>query len=154
MLPQNFINTSLEKDTDFLEQTPQPKSSLLNGLRVLIVDDSEDCSYVLKFVLEDYQAQVKTAISAGEALKAIDEWKPHIMISDIAMPGEDGYSLIQAVRDKEALEGGFLPAVALTSYVCKGYFNIAINSGFQELITKPFEPDNLVLILLKLIQGT
>ena len=70
------------------------------------------------------------------------------------MPGEDGYSLIHTVRDKEALEGGFLPAVALTSYVDKGCFNIAINSGFQELINKPFEADNLVLILLKLTRGT
>lgn len=104
--------------------------------------------------MEDYQAQIKRALSADEAIEAVVEWKPDILISDIAMPGKDGYSLIRSIRKKEILEGGFLPAVALTSYWCQDELDQAMDAGFQKLIRKPFEADELVAILIKLTQDT
>ncbi|MEH1780242.1 MAG: response regulator [Nostoc sp.] len=153
MLSQNLSQTYLEEDRNFLEEI-SPKSSSLKDLRVLVVDDSDDCSYVMEFVLSDHQAQTKTAASVDEAIEAIKEWKPNIVISDIRMPDKDGYSLIRSVRKKEAIDGGFLPAVALTSYRDTEVLSKAINAGFQEVIRKPFEPDELVAILVKLTQGT
>lgn len=150
MLLQNLNDTYLEKDRYFLEQIHPKESSSLNGLRVLIVDDNEDCSCVLKFVLEDYQAQTKVAGSVDEAIEAIEEWKPDVVISDIRMPGKDGYSLVRSIRNKEAFEGGFLPAVALTSYAYSEDCSEAFNAGFQSLIRKPFEPDELVAVVAKL----
>ncbi|MEH2139093.1 response regulator [Nostoc sp.] len=154
MLPQNLTDTYLEKDRNFLEGIHPQKSLSLNSLRVLVVDDNEDCSTLLNFFLEDYQAQTKVAVSADEAIEVIKIWKPNILISDIAMPGKDGYSLIRSIRNKEALEGGFLPAVALTSYTYDECLSKVINAGFQELIPKPFEVDELVEILVKLTWGT
>ena len=154
MLPKSSTDVYLEKDREFLEQISQIKSLSLNGLKVLVVDDNEDCLCIITFVLEDYQAQTKRAISVDEAIEAIEEWKPDIVLSDIAMPYKDGYSLIRSVRNKEALEGGFLPAVALTSYVYTDILSEVINAGFQELIRKPFEVDELIAILIKLTRVT
>lgn len=153
MVSQNLSQTYLEEDRNFSEEI-SPKSSSLKNLRVLVVDDSDDCSYVMKLVLSDHQAQTKTAASVDEAIEAIKEWKPNIVISDIRMPGKDGYSLIRSVRKKEAIDGGFIPAVALTSYGDTEVLSKAINAGFQEVIRKPFEPDELVAILVKLTRGT
>ncbi|MEH1801379.1 MAG: response regulator [Nostoc sp.] len=154
MLPKSSTDVYLEQDREFLEQIPQTKYLSLNGLKVLVVDNNEDCLCIITFLLEDYQAQTKSAISVDEAIEAIEEWKPDIVLSDIAMPYKDGYSLIRSIRQKEVLEGGFLPAVAITSYVHTEVLIKVINAGFQELIPKPFEADELVAILVKLTRGT
>ncbi|MBD2243210.1 response regulator [Nostoc sp. FACHB-888] len=154
MLPKSSNDVHLKRDREVLEEIPEKKLLSLNGLKVLVVDDNEDCLCVVAFVLEDYQAQIKTAVSADEAIEAIEEWKPDILISDIAMPGKDGYSLIRSVRKKEILEGGFLPAVALTSYAYEDELDHAMDAGFQKLIRKPFEADELITVLIKLTQDT
>lgn len=154
MLPKNYNETYPQKDREFLEQIPQSQSPSLNGLRVLVVDDNEDCLCVVTFILSDYQAQTKTATSVDEAIEAIEEWKPDIVISDIGMPNKDGYSLVSSIRNKEASMGGFLPAVALTSYVYPEDISEAIDAGFQEVIRKPFEPDELVAVLARLTGQT
>ncbi|MBD2511783.1 response regulator [Nostoc muscorum FACHB-395] len=154
MLPKNSNETYPQKDREFLEQIPQSQSPSLNGLRVLVVDDNEDCLCVVTFILSDYQAQTKTATSVDEAIEAIEEWKPDIVISDIGMPNKDGYSLVSSIRNKEASMGGFLPAVALTSYVYPEDISEAIDAGFQEVIRKPFEPDELVAVLARLTGQT
>ncbi|AVH68533.1 response regulator [Nostoc sp. 'Peltigera membranacea cyanobiont' N6] len=154
MLPKNSNETYPQKDREFLEQIPQSQSPSLNGLRVLVVDDNEDCLCIVTFILSDYQAQTKTATSVDEAIEAIEEWKPDIVISDIGMPNKDGYSLVSSIRNKEASMGGFLPAVALTSYVYPEDISEAIDAGFQEVIRKPFEPDELVAVLARLTGQT
>jgi CheY-like chemotaxis protein len=154
MLPKNYNETYPQKDREFLEQIPQSQSPSLKGLRVLVVDDNEDCLCIVTFILSDYQAQTKTATSVDEAIEAIEEWKPDIVISDIGMPDKDGYSLVSSIRNKEASMGGFLPAVALTSYVYPEDISEAIDAGFQEVIRKPFEPDELVAVLARLTGQT
>jgi CheY-like chemotaxis protein len=84
--------------------------------RILVVDDEEDNREVLKVMLEEYGAHVVTAASAAEALQAVREGRPELLVSDIGMPGEDGYRLIAQVRALPAEEGGGVPAVAITAY--------------------------------------
>jgi CheY-like chemotaxis protein len=133
-------------------QIPQSNSPfpVLNGLRVLLVDDNLNNLDLLEFIFEQHQAQVNTAGSVDEAIEVIEEWKPDILISDISMPDKDGYSLIRSIRIKEAEVGGFLPAVALTGCVFPENRNLVSNAGFQMFILKPFDFEELVAVVAKL----
>jgi len=144
----NFCDSHTEESTSL--KTPQVDKSYLNNLRILVVDDNIDCLYLVKVIFEDYQAQVKTCSSVDEAIEAIEESKPDVLISDICMQGKDGYSLIRSIRRKEAKIGGFLPALALTGYVYPQARTKAFEAGFQEVIFKPFDPDQLVAEVAKL----
>ncbi len=132
---------------------PLPQKQLsLKGLRVLVVDNNEDSLFLTRFIFEECQAKTKTATSVDNAIQILEDWKPDIVISDIIMPDKDGYALIRFIRDKEAKVSGFVPAVALTSYVCPEVFSTAIDAGFQKVIGKPFEPDELVAVVAQLIR--
>lgn len=131
------------------KQAPQNQLSL-NGLQVLVVDDNEDSLSLVTFILEECQAQIKTATSVDQAIQVIEEWKFDIIISDIVMPDKDGYSLIRFLRDKEAKTGGFIPALALTSCMYPKMFSTAMEAGFQKIILKPFEFDELIAAVAQL----
>src|SRR5207247_2210691 len=87
----------------------------LDGSRVLVVDDEPDANESLSVLLSSFGAEVRVAASTGQALEILDEWLPEVIVSDVGMPGEDGYALIARVR---ALQGGGarVPAIALTAY--------------------------------------
>jgi PAS domain S-box-containing protein len=127
---------------------PQPTGSRpahpLTGLRVLVVDDDPDTRDLISAALKQYGAFVRAAASAGEALNALERLNPDVLVSDIGMPGEDGYFLIRLVRAMEAQRGGFLPAVALTAYAGESDRRQAIDAGFQMHLPKPVEPAELV----------
>lgn len=121
----------------------------LPGLRVLLVDDDQDNLQMLSNVLKMCRAEVYLVQSAAEALAALRSYKPDVLVSDLAMPNEDGYSLISKVR---ALENGKqLPAVALTSYVRVEDRERALAAGFNMFVPKPIEPDELIAAILSLI---
>jgi PAS domain S-box-containing protein len=124
----------------------------LNGLRILVVDDNADTLGLISFILEQCQAQVTTVTSASEALAALSQFKPNILISDIGMPGEDGYSLIQRIRTLPAELGGQIPAAALTAFAGESERNRALTAGFQMHISKPVEPAELVAAVVKLAE--
>jgi signal transduction histidine kinase/ActR/RegA family two-component response regulator len=112
----------------------------LQDVRVLVVDNDEDARDLLRKSLEQCGACVTTASSAAEALAALEQARPDVLVSDIGMPGEDGYDLIRAVRALEQKQnGGSLPAVALTAYVREEDRRRAISAGYQEHLTKPVE---------------
>ncbi|MBD2179632.1 PAS domain S-box protein [Planktothrix sp. FACHB-1355] len=135
-------------------KTPQsPVSSPLNGLRVLVVDDDADSREFLTFVLQEYGAQATAVGSAAEGLEAVCKLKPDVLVSDIGMPGEDGYSLIRKVRALDAKEGGETPAVALTAYARDEDCKLALKLGFQMHVAKPVEPAELVKVVAKLGGG-
>lgn len=122
---------------------------VLDGLRVLVVDDDADNLDLIKFVFEEYNAQVTSAASASEALQGITELKPNILISDIAMPQQDGYSLIRQVRNlTEQIRQ--IPAIALTGQASVEARNLALKAGFSTHIAKPFDPDMLIAIVSQL----
>jgi signal transduction histidine kinase/ActR/RegA family two-component response regulator len=126
----------------------------LEGVRVLVVDDEADARALVKRLLEDCQASVATASSAAEALAAIAAAPPDVLISDIGMPGEDGYALIQRIRALPKDRGGDLPAVALTAYARSEDRTRAILSGYQTHVSKPVEPAELVATVASLAGRT
>jgi CheY-like chemotaxis protein len=146
-----FLNNSYIENRALLKQTRSSQSLLLDGLRLLVVDNNDDSLRLIKLIFEDVHTQIKTAKSVDDAIQIIEEWKPDILISDIGLPSKDGYSLIRFIRHKEASCGGFLPAVALTSYVASEYLNKAKDAGFQAFICKPFDLDELVETVVNLI---
>ncbi|MUG97220.1 response regulator [Scytonema sp. UIC 10036] len=124
---------------------------VLKGVRTLIVDDETDSREFLVAALEEFGVQTIAVASAGEALKALLELKPDILISDIGMPFEDGYSLIHKVRQLTAEQGGQIPAIALTAYARDEDREQAISSGFQTHVSKPVEPDELAIAVANLL---
>jgi PAS domain S-box-containing protein len=124
----------------------------LNGVRVLIVDDKEDARDLLIHVFKPCGAQVKTAASADEGLVDVKDWRPDVIISDIEMPGTDGYSFMQQVRAWEGEHGGWIPAIALTAYARRTDRLRTLSAGFQMHVTKPVEPNELVTVVASLIQ--
>jgi PAS domain S-box-containing protein len=129
---------------------PSGNLLLLNGVRVLIVDDETDSREVLTATLEQVGAEVTAVASASEALDAITQLTPDVLVSDIGMPLEDGYSLIRKVRQLKAEQGGQIPAIALTAYARPEDRMRAIAAGFQMHIAKPLEPAELVTMVASL----
>ncbi len=122
----------------------------LQGLRVLVVDDEADTRDMLRAVLEHCGAEVITAGSAAEALEAIAHLRPDVLISDLGMPEDDGFSLIEKVRELPAESGGRIAAAALTAYVRAEDRVKVLRSGFQLHIPKPVEPAELVTVVAHL----
>jgi CheY-like chemotaxis protein len=126
---------------------------LLNGLRVLVVDDNADARELLTFILEQHRAEVTAVASATKALEVLAQIEPHILVSDLGMPGEDGYALIRQVRALPLEQGGRIPAIALTAYAKEEDRKRALLSGFQTHISKPVEPEELVAVVASLTGG-
>jgi CheY-like chemotaxis protein/anti-sigma regulatory factor (Ser/Thr protein kinase) len=122
----------------------------LNGVRVLIVDDEADSREFLVAALEQCEAKVFAAASVSEALEGVSQFKPDVLVSDIGMPLEDGYSLIRKVRKLSAEQGGEIPAIALTAYARAEDRMRAIAAGFQMHIPKPVEPAELATVVASL----
>lgn len=125
----------------------------LNGIKVLAVDDEPDARGLLTVVLEQCGADVKTCASASEALKLLKKYKPDILISDIGMPGEDGYSLIKKVREMETGNERRIPAVALTAFARVEDRLQALSAGYNMHVPKPVEPAELALVIASLTVG-
>lgn len=133
---------------------PLENSSRLDGLRVLVVDDEPDARKLLTMVLEQCGAQVAAVGSAAEALEAIERSRPDILVSDIAMPNEDGYDLIRKVRMLGLERGGQIPAIALTAYAGPEDRMRALSEGYQRHVPKPVEPAELVAVIASLMRRT
>jgi CheY-like chemotaxis protein len=137
----------------------EPESTLvetfpnLEGLRVLAVDDDIDTLDLLVFILEQCQAQVKIATSVKVALEVFSQFRPHLLISDIGMPEEDGYSLIHQIRTLTREQGGEIPAIALTAFAKDEERHQALAAGFEIHISKPVEPIDLIKIIVDYSQN-
>ncbi|MHC5932798.1 hybrid sensor histidine kinase/response regulator [Nostoc sp.] len=126
----------------------------LDDLRVLIVDDEAEARHLLTTILRQYGTQVIAAASASEALLALQEFKPHVLVSDIGMPQEDGYTLIRKVRALPTDQGGRIPAVALTAYARAEDRTQALLAGFQLHVPKPVNPGELAAVIANLTGRT
>jgi len=133
--------------------TEGPVGQSLTGLRLLIVDDEADAREVMRFMLERGGAQVRTADSAAQALDAIREARPDLLISDIGMPVEDGYVLVRRLRAMEEGLGRRLPAIALTAYASEEDTRRALTAGFDAHLSKPVDPARLIDIAAGLAGG-
>lgn len=130
---------------------PMPPSPLA-GLRVLVVEDDADTSELIATVLEGHDAKVTAVSSVREALAEIERSRPDVLVSDIGMPGEDGYSLIRKLRAMEAGQGWRIPAAALTAYAKAEDRTRALSAGFQMHISKPVEPAQLAAAVATLAE--
>ncbi|MGH7300902.1 MAG: ATP-binding protein, partial [Candidatus Rokuibacteriota bacterium] len=119
----------------------------LQGVQVLLVDDDQDALDMLTIVLAEAGAAVRTAASAAEALALLRWIRPDVLVSDLAMPDEDGYSLIHNLRAIERASGRETPAVALTAYVRVQDRARAVAAGFNMFVEKPVDPDELISVL-------
>jgi hypothetical protein len=109
-------------------------------VRVLLVEDDADTRELLTTLLQRCGARVTAVGSASEALMTIALTQPDVLVSDIAMPGEDGYALIRKIRLRDADQGRWLPAVALTAYARDEDRARALAAGYQRHLTKPVDP--------------
>jgi CheY-like chemotaxis protein/nitrogen-specific signal transduction histidine kinase len=120
----------------------------LEGVRVLVVDDELDTLELSRQVLGGYHAQVETAASTDAALATLDAFRANVLVSDLSMPGRDGYDLIRAVRINQSAES--LPAAALTAFARPEDAVRAHDAGFQMHLAKPVEPEELARIVAQL----
>jgi CheY-like chemotaxis protein len=123
---------------------------LLGGLRVLVVDDDPSAVELNHAILTQAGAEVRRCAGGEEALPLVQQWRPDVLVSDIEMPGVDGYSLIRRVRALEPDRGGKTPAVALSAYGRPEDRVRSLMAGFNFHVSKPVEPSELVTIVASL----
>jgi PAS domain S-box-containing protein len=126
------------------ERRPVVEPRPLQGIRVLVVDDDDDTREILRVMLSEEGASVISASSAAEALVQLQAEPPHVLISDIGMPFEDGFSLLRRVRSLPPERGGDVPAIALTAYTRREDARAAEDAGFQLHVVKPIRPEQLL----------
>ncbi len=121
----------------------------LKGVRALVVDDEHDTREILAVMLGRFGAEVRTGASAAEGLRLLKSWRPDLLVSDIGMPGEDGYALIGKLRALPVEEGGETPAIALTAFASSQDRQKALESGFHVHLAKPVEPVELARMVAR-----
>ncbi len=119
---------------------------------MLVVDDDVDTREFLAFLLEQQGAIVTIAASAHEALNAIAQSQPDLLLSDLGMPEVDGYALIRKVRAMPDHQGGQIPAIALTAYAAETTQQQVFAAGFQLHIAKPADPSKLISAIASLVK--
>lgn len=145
-----LVERPLTEDLAHSGSRRKQTSTALDGLRVLVVDDEADARQIISTVIERTGAEVKACESASEGLQLLQQWHPDVLMSDIAMPGEDGYSFINKVRSLPVDKGGHTPAAAFTAYAREEDRIRALDAGFQMHIAKPVSSRELVALIARL----
>lgn len=145
LMPQtaNSISTS--------NPVPAATDVLLDSAHILLVDDDADTREFEAFVLKQRGAVVTAVASGVEVLQVLDRLIPDVLISDVGMPDMDGYQLIEKIRSRSADQGGNTPAIALTAYAAEADQQKALQTGFQQHLAKPIDPETLVQAVIHLL---
>ena len=122
----------------------------LKGINILVVEDDDDTRDLLKVLLEGQGASVTTTASVPEALTAYDQSRPNVIVADIGMPDNNGYTLIGRVRSLDRDKGKIVPAIALTAFTTAIDRDNVISAGFQVHVPKPFDPSRLIAVIADL----
>ncbi|BDA66417.1 PAS/PAC sensor hybrid histidine kinase [Rivularia sp. IAM M-261] len=149
------LSSELKEVQDLLSTTHSELSTenlALSGIRVLVVDDDIDSRDFLAFALEASGAEIASASSATEALNILPTFNPMVLVSDIGMPDQDGYSLMRQIRELPYEKGGAVPAIALTAYAGDADKKAALAAGFQTHLPKPVAPDDIVNAVSELVK--
>ena len=144
---------ALQPSAVWTEPVSPGSSTSLAGLRVLVVDDRADERQLFAAVLEESHAEVRAAASAREGVDMVRAWRPHVLVSDIAMPDVDGYELIRLVRALGVDQGGGVPAMAVTAHARTEDRRRGLATGFQAYVAPPIEPERLVDMVARLARG-
>lgn len=134
-----------------MESPNNSPNSTIDGVKVLVVDDNVDVREFLVFALEEYGAVVMTADSVREALKCFQQFPADILITDIGMPEENGYNLLNQIRSLESTQKRQIPAIALTGYTANEVIAQVLNAGFQKYFPKPIDVFELITAIYELI---
>lgn len=148
---QTIARSSIPAQQALESRSQLPQS--LDGLQVLFVDDEADIRDFVTTALEVHGIQVRAVSSAAAALEEIDRFRPDVLLSDIRMPDEDGYSLIRRIRAREADRGGHLPAAAITAYLEEDREK-AIEAGYEAHLHKLVQPSQWVEMVARLAAKT
>jgi len=152
-LPLSLMSDSsvkpLKEKTNGHKPSENSKTEL-RGIRVLIVDDDADTCEMLTFALNLLGAEAQASMSVSEAFVSIADWKPDILLTDINMPGEDGYSLINKLRTSTPKKGANIPAIALTALARPEDTEQALSAGFQLHLSKPVDIEELAEAIVNL----
>ncbi len=132
------------------ERSPE-EGQRLDGISILLVEDNPDTLDMLRYIFDERGAEVITAASVPEALDALERRSPNALVSDIALPDQDGYELIRQVRERAPEHGGQIPAVAVTAYAAPEDRVRALDSGFQRHLAKPIDPDEMIAVVASLV---
>jgi signal transduction histidine kinase len=144
-LPRIMANQAAPSPSESAAASAAPPSShlSLSGLRVLVVEDDADTRDLLQTMLHNEGADVRVTASVEEALRLMESFHADVLVSDISMPGEDGYAFVRGVRAQEWRRGGRVPALALTAHVRPEDAEQARSAGFDAHIAKPVDPSEL-----------
>ncbi|MCC5639283.1 PAS domain-containing protein [Nostoc sp. CHAB 5844] len=145
-LPLMLIHSQTDQNDE-----PMEPALNINGIKVLVVDDDADSREFVSFVLEQEGANVAMAGSATEALTALRQFQPDVLLSDIGMPQVDGYMLMQQVRNLPPEQGGNIKAIALTAYAGEMNQQQALAAGFEQHLAKPVDPEQLISKIINLV---
>ncbi|WP_375470642.1 response regulator [uncultured Nostoc sp.] len=152
-LPLLQDNRANRGNTEATGEISSPVASVpLAGLKVLVVDDQADTRNFLSFMFEEYGAIATAVASVDEALTVIEQAKADILISDIGMSEQDGYTLIRKLRSLEPEKGGRIPAIALTAYTREEDRLEALTAGFQQHLSKPIDPTKLIAMVVNVLK--
>ena len=119
----------------------------LQGLRILVVDNNIDSCDLMTLLLEPYGVEVRVAFLVQQALKIFVQWQPDVLVSEIALPKEDGFALIRQVRTRTGVRGKEVLAVAVTGYAAQEIQKRALSAGFDLWFTKPLDFDEFLAVL-------
>ncbi|MBC7815918.1 MAG: response regulator [Planctomycetaceae bacterium] len=164
ILPQSAACSDLSKDSrkpddnsgftrSEVEKFINTQLVSISGLKIVVVDDDPSAREVIGRILEEAHAKVATACSVEEALDLIERFQPDVLVSDIGLPGQDGYDLIRQVRAWPADRGGNIPAIALTALTRPEDRARALAAGYQSHVGKPVEPRKLTEIVAALARS-
>ncbi|MCE9553682.1 MAG: response regulator [Planctomycetes bacterium] len=153
-LPVQIIHGDPTEALPTESAVPNALDLTLQGVRILVVDDEPDARELVRRLLTEYEAQVELAGSVDEALRIFHRQKPDLLLSDIGMPGKDGYELVRAVRSLPEAEGGAVPAVALTAMARSEDRKRAMLAGYHAHVTKPVDSSELIAVVATLVGRT
>jgi CheY-like chemotaxis protein len=139
-----------EREREIERRGAVPSVAGLDGIRVLLIEDDEDSRHMLGLMLTTQGVEVTSASSSAEALTALAQKLPDVIVSDIGMSEEDGYELMRKLRALPAADGGMTPAIALTGYATRKDRERALAAGYQLHLAKPVEPADLVFAIASL----
>jgi PAS domain S-box-containing protein len=155
IIPIRMAEPNGKREAGYDRAAALEKLPSIGGARVLLVDDDADGRELVEAMLAQGGAETRTAGSVAEALAMLDEWRPDALISDIGMPGEDGYVLIEKLRALERERGGGrLMAIALTAYARFEDRLRALSAGYQSHVTKPVDTAELLTVVASLLNRT
>lgn len=145
---ENEISSEQDSETQ-----AESSDQMLEGVHILLVEDDADSREMLTVMFDQYAMKTTAVDSAAAALNAIQEFQPDILVSDVGLPGEDGYSLIKKIRRLAPEQNGLVPAIALTGYASLQDRARALESGYQDHLAKPVDLEILIEIIKNLLNN-